>query len=336
MKIYKITEASEYLGVSINTLKTLANNGKVKSFKTSGEHRRFRQDDLDTYMGVDKEKQEKLTVKKQVAWMQSEIDILVEKGSELFLHELADLIPRHSPIAIGAKKNRLGITSSDGLVSKRASINRNKRADSATCIIDNSLTLNDFNNAVRQCLIGSILGDGCVTKPTKRNYNNYHFSEVHYEKQVEYCKWKAYFLKDFYPRVYPSSEKCEIVTPSHPIFTEIRSEVYENGNKHRLPLNLFGELDEFGLLIWYLDDGGKYGRAQSIASKLFNVDDLKSLIAHINKNLGIGLYVKDYAHNGGIMSKIVISAKDRDFLFPIWNKLFDRYKIPESMRYKVC
>ena len=52
MKIYKITEASEYLGVSINTLKTLANNGKIKSFKTTGEHRRFRQDDLDAYMGV--------------------------------------------------------------------------------------------------------------------------------------------------------------------------------------------------------------------------------------------------------------------------------------------
>ena len=62
MKIYKITEASEYLGVSINTLKTLANNGKIKSFKTTGEHRRFRQEDLDAYMGVEKEKQEKLTV----------------------------------------------------------------------------------------------------------------------------------------------------------------------------------------------------------------------------------------------------------------------------------
>ena len=37
MEIYKITEASEYLGVSINTLKTLANNGKIKSFKTTGE-----------------------------------------------------------------------------------------------------------------------------------------------------------------------------------------------------------------------------------------------------------------------------------------------------------
>jgi len=61
-RIYKITEASEYLGVSINTLKTLANNGKIKSFKTTGEHRRFRQEDLDAYMGVEKEKQEKLTV----------------------------------------------------------------------------------------------------------------------------------------------------------------------------------------------------------------------------------------------------------------------------------
>ena len=36
MKIYKITEASEYSGVSINTLKTLANNGKINSFKTTG------------------------------------------------------------------------------------------------------------------------------------------------------------------------------------------------------------------------------------------------------------------------------------------------------------
>ena len=62
MKIYKITEASEYIGVSINTLKTLANNGKMKSFKTTGEHRRFREEDLDAYMGVEKEKQEKLTV----------------------------------------------------------------------------------------------------------------------------------------------------------------------------------------------------------------------------------------------------------------------------------
>jgi len=45
MKIYKITEASDYLGVSINTLKTLANNGKIKSFKElkDGDSRIFRE-----------------------------------------------------------------------------------------------------------------------------------------------------------------------------------------------------------------------------------------------------------------------------------------------------
>jgi len=43
--IYKTTEASKYLGVSINTLKTLAKNGKINHYKTDGNHRRFRQED---------------------------------------------------------------------------------------------------------------------------------------------------------------------------------------------------------------------------------------------------------------------------------------------------
>ena len=42
--ILKSTEASKYIGVSINTIKTLANNGKIKSFKTTGGHRRFMQE----------------------------------------------------------------------------------------------------------------------------------------------------------------------------------------------------------------------------------------------------------------------------------------------------
>ena len=60
--IYKITDASKYIGVSINTLKTLANNSKIRSFKTNGGHRRFSQDDLDIYMGKFLIKPEKITV----------------------------------------------------------------------------------------------------------------------------------------------------------------------------------------------------------------------------------------------------------------------------------
>jgi len=38
MKIYKITEASAYLGISINSLKTLANNNKINSFRCPYHH----------------------------------------------------------------------------------------------------------------------------------------------------------------------------------------------------------------------------------------------------------------------------------------------------------
>jgi excisionase family DNA binding protein len=55
--ILKSTEASKYIGVSINTIKTLANNGKIKSFKTTGGHRRFMQEDLDCFTGKVTEKQ---------------------------------------------------------------------------------------------------------------------------------------------------------------------------------------------------------------------------------------------------------------------------------------
>ena len=53
--ILKTTEASKYLGVSINTLKTLSNRLKLKSFRTDGGHRRFMQEDLDLFMGKIKE-----------------------------------------------------------------------------------------------------------------------------------------------------------------------------------------------------------------------------------------------------------------------------------------
>jgi len=36
MKIFKIAEASKYLGISINTLKNITNNNKINSFKTTG------------------------------------------------------------------------------------------------------------------------------------------------------------------------------------------------------------------------------------------------------------------------------------------------------------
>lgn len=48
----RITEASEYLGVSINTLKHMADSGQIRSYKTNGGHRRFKREVLDEFTGV--------------------------------------------------------------------------------------------------------------------------------------------------------------------------------------------------------------------------------------------------------------------------------------------
>ena len=60
MKVYRMTEACEYLGVCSTTLRKLSRNNKVKSFTTSGGHRRFKQSDLDAYMGIETHTKEEL------------------------------------------------------------------------------------------------------------------------------------------------------------------------------------------------------------------------------------------------------------------------------------
>lgn len=52
----RITEASEYLGVSINTLKAMADTGQIKCYKTNGGHRRFKREVLDEFTGVERKK----------------------------------------------------------------------------------------------------------------------------------------------------------------------------------------------------------------------------------------------------------------------------------------
>lgn len=50
-KLLKINEAANYLNVSIDTLRKWDNNGKLKSIKTVGGHRRYDKDLLDEFLG---------------------------------------------------------------------------------------------------------------------------------------------------------------------------------------------------------------------------------------------------------------------------------------------
>jgi len=59
-KIFSISEAAEYLGVSALTLRNWESKAKVRAFRTPGGHRRFRKSDLDVILGPDAKSTDKL------------------------------------------------------------------------------------------------------------------------------------------------------------------------------------------------------------------------------------------------------------------------------------
>jgi hypothetical protein len=105
--------------------------------------------------------------------------------------------------------------------------------------------------------------------------------------------------------------------------------------KSIMPGFVIEALDEFGLLIWFLDDGHSQilgGRPYlDISTPGWRKEDLERLCDGLNSRLGLNLYVKSYA----IENRVNIPAKDRDHLLPFWWKLAEEYNLPRCMRYKI-
>jgi len=109
-----------------------------------------------------------------------------------------------------------------------------------------------------------LLGDGCITKSNHHNY--YHFEFSHEEKQREYSKFCADILNGWGtysektrnrdPEIYKKSTWVECVFKScnHAEFSRIRRHTHEY-NKKIVNMEILDMLNEFGLAIWFMDDG---------------------------------------------------------------------------------
>ena len=51
-EIMSISEASKYLGVSMDTIRRWEKKGYIKSFRTPGNHRRYNKEDLNKIKNV--------------------------------------------------------------------------------------------------------------------------------------------------------------------------------------------------------------------------------------------------------------------------------------------
>lgn len=304
-------------------------------------------------------------VKSNVSWTDEEVLLLKEYGTIKLPHELMEILPRRTALAISRKRKLLGMKLPNKYISKARSYNRSFLDENKLCKIDQSFTFNDLDNIVVQVLLGSMLGDGSVKINGKspaihRETNgcgkrNYIFSEGHCKSQKDYSFWKATQLSLFLPKMCSLKTKPGFITVQHPIFTMIRDKFYPSRQKCTkgiLPMDLLDKLDLFGLMIWYLDDGylgvpkdGKRNNLRCkngskwfkkptprIVGKGWNYEELLSLSAMINKKFDLSLNVSIHKDMNKIIS---IPAINRKRIFDQWRVWAKEYDIPECMYYKL-
>ena len=116
------------------------------------------------------------------------------------------------------------------------------------------------NYLVEQLILGSMLGDGHIEKPSLNGVPR--FRETHCIAQREYLVWKAKILSDeFKVKIFEGKNNFGKRTVS--LYTNCSHELlyfldlfYQNQIRRKIiPLGALKRLDDFGLAVWYMDDG---------------------------------------------------------------------------------
>ena len=117
-----------------------------------------------------------------------------------------------------------------------------------------------MDRVLEQLLIGSMLGDGHIEKPNLNGTPR--FREGHSIAQRKYLVWKAKILSNYFKvKIYEGKNNLGKKTVN--LYTSCSSELfklfnlfYPGGIKRKLiSVDALRELDDFGLAIWYMDDG---------------------------------------------------------------------------------
>lgn len=271
------------------------------------------------------------------SWTEDELALLRQQP---FVTNLPELLPRHTLLGITSKRRQLGIYMSH---EQRSEVRRQSQCSNAKRRIDQQLTLETLPNRTYQVLIGSLLGDGCVTSQG----GEYMFQEGHSLKQQDYLLWKQIQLAVFHAkdaelqRADAWQGRCLLRTGVHPIFTQIRHAWYTirlgDEKKSRIPDYVDSQLDLLGLLIWYLDDGtrGNPHLQLSIAGGTWPYTDLERLVTTLNTRLHLHLHIVRSKDPRDLNHSVSIDARDRNYLLAEWRKIAKKMKLPDAIMYKL-
>ena len=136
-----------------------------------------------------------------------------------------------------------------------------------------------FTPRQKQVVLGTTFGDGCLWVQSTQSYGkivcsgNAAFKTSCRDPDKEYIFWKYEELRSTGLFAFPSLRFMRSYSNPHypywvlrarvhPYFTELRKLFYPDGKKI-IPEGPLGELDDLGLAVWYMDDGGLYIRRKA-------------------------------------------------------------------------
>ena len=119
-----------------------------------------------------------------------------------------------------------------------------------------------------QVVLGSLMGDGNLSRPVRRTDHSARFRMGHGAKQAAYLDWKASLLGNI-QHSRTVNGKGAIFADFTPLgeLSELREVVYQGDGRKHLTWDYLKALTPLALAIWYMDDGGFTVRSKGLQER---------------------------------------------------------------------
>jgi recombination protein RecA len=119
-----------------------------------------------------------------------------------------------------------------------------------------------------QVVLGSLMGDGNLSRPVRRSDHSARFRLGHGAKQVGYLDWKVSLLENI-PHCRTENAKGAVFADFTPLaeLSELREVVYQGDRRKHLTWDYLKALTPMALAIWYMDDGGFTIRSKGLQER---------------------------------------------------------------------
>jgi recombination protein RecA len=119
-----------------------------------------------------------------------------------------------------------------------------------------------------QVILGSLMGDGNLSRPVRRSDHSARFRMGHGAKQSAYLDWKVSLLENI-PHSNSVNAKGAVFADFTPLgeLNELREVVYQGDGKKHLTWDYLKKLSPLSLAIWYMDDGSFTVRSKGLQER---------------------------------------------------------------------